>query len=335
MKLIAREAPHIHHNDSAKTVMGDVILSLLPIYFISYCFYGLRAVVLGLISVVTCWVADIICNKLRGRRINFYDLSPVVTGMIIALMLPASIGYDVVIAAGLFAILVAKHPFGGVGQNIFNPAAAGLAFAVASWPTKVFSYPQLFEKLPIFTEFTGKLTESSVSVLNMGGVPLLDKSEMFLGILPGPMGATNILVIIACLIFLSYRKTISLYQFIPFVGGVAVISMLLPRVSVGAAESFALEIMSGSILFGGVFMLSDPATSPKRRFSRVLYGFIAGLLAMTIRLTSGFEQPVVFAILIMNIFSELFDPITDRIYSYIERRGKDAISKIKKGTQNT
>lgn len=335
MKLIPRDAPHIHHNDSARTVMGDVILAMLPLYFIAFCFYGLRAPLLGLTSALTCYLSDMLCTKLRGSRVNLYDFSALVTGLLIPLMLPATIGYLAVITAGLFAIVVVKHPFGGVGQNIFNPAAAGLAFVTACWPDQVFRYPQLFEKLPVLGDAAVGTVNSTAYILKMGGVPSLDQSEMFLGILPGPMGATNILVIIACLIFLSYRKTICLSQVGAFTLGVAAISMLMPRVAVGPFDSFFMEIMSGSLLFGAVFMVTDPATIPKRWEGRVLYGLLAGIAAMLIRFYGGFEQSIVYTILLLNIVTPVFDWVFERYFVKKERRVEHALPKAAASQKNS
>ncbi len=332
MKQIPREAPHIHSSDSNRTVMGDVILATLPLYFMAYCYYGNRVLALALLSLVMCMTTDALLCRLAGKRVNIYDLSPAVTALLIPLMLPASIDYRVVVFAGLFAIGIAKAPFGGIGQNVFNPAAAGLAFAIACWPVRVFAYPLLFERLPLMATFTGTPVASTAAMLRLGGVPALDTTEMFLGILPGPMGATNILVILACLIFLSYRKTLYLPQTLAFVGVAGIFAALFPRVLVSPLESALLELMSGSLFFGAVFMLSDPATSPKRELPRILYGALAGLFVMLMRRFGGFEQALPFALLLANAFSPILDYFAELLHSS-QRRNRDALPKAEKSTQ--
>ena len=141
MNLIHSRPPHVRSHESNFSVMGDMVISLVPLYLMAYFFYGSRTLVLGAVSVITCTVLDFLCTFLSIRRVGILDLSPVVTGLLIPLMLPASIGFTPVIAADLFAIGVIKQPFGGLGQNIFNPAAGGVAFAVLTWSDSVFRYP--------------------------------------------------------------------------------------------------------------------------------------------------------------------------------------------------
>lgn len=147
MNLIHSRPPHVRSHESNFSVMGDMVISLVPLYLMAYFFYGSRTLVLGAVSVITCTVLDFLCTFLSSRRVGILDLSPVVTGLLIPLMLPASIGFTPVIAADLFAIGVIKQPFGGLGQNIFNPAAGGVAFAVLTWSDSVFRYPVPIESL--------------------------------------------------------------------------------------------------------------------------------------------------------------------------------------------
>lgn len=320
MKLIPRDAPHIRHSDNTKTMMGDVIISLLPLYFMAFSFYRWRVVVLMLVSVAVCVFSEVFCVLIAGRKVNFRDFSAVVTGLIIPLVMPASAGYDMVAAAGVFAIVVAKQPFGGTGENLFNPAAAGLAFAIACWPTRMFTYPLIFEDLPLLGQITAKTANSAAYALKIGGIPTADFKDMFLGIRGGPMGATNILIILACLLYLSYRKTVRFVQPVSFIAAAAVMAYLFPRVDVTRVDSVLFELMSGSLLFGAVFMFSDPVTSPKRPGSQAAYGAIGGVVAMLFRYFGGYEQTVVFAILLMNALVPLFDwPVEIRL---MERRQK-------------
>ncbi len=307
MKLIPRDAPHIRHSDNTKTVMGDVIISLLPLYFMAFSFYGWRVVTLMLTSIISCVAAELLSVAVAGRRINLRDFSSVVTALIIPLMMPASASYGMVIATGVFAIIVAKQPFGGTGENLFNPAAAGLAFATACWPNRMFAYPLIFEELPILGQIAAKTANSAAYALKLGGIPTTDFRDMFLGVRGGPMGATNILIILACLLYLSYRKTVRLVQPASFIAAAALVAFCFPRVDVSSVASVLFELMSGSLLFGAVFMFSDPVTSPKRPGSQMAYGAIGGLAAMLFRHFGGFEQTVVFAILLMNALVPLFD----------------------------
>ena len=321
MKLIPRSAPHIRHSDNNKTVMGDVLLTLLPLYVMAFCFYGWRPAALMAVSVVTCTVADALCVLIRRKEFNYRDFSPLVTGLIIPLLMPVSSAYTMVIVAGLFAIVVVKQPFGGLGCNLFNPAAGGIAFAIACWPDKIFSYPLPFETVPVFGENSYAVASSTAYALKVGGVPTTDLSDMLLGIVQGPMGATNILVILACLLYLAYRKTVRLAQPVCFLAAAAVMAYLFPRTPVEPLYSVAFELMSGSLLVGAVFLLCDPVTSPKRIPAKALYGAVAGVVAMLFRRFGGFEQTIAFAILFMNMLAPAFDWLVVR-YSRKERRGR-------------
>jgi len=319
MKLTHHFPPHIRSRENNVTVMGDAILALLPLYFMACFFYGFRALLLGLTGIFTCLVADLLCQAMAGRKIGVIDLSPVVTGMIIPLLLPAGIDYSIVVAAGLFAILVIKQPFGGLGQNIFNPAAGGLAFVAITWPQKVFSYTAPLEKLPLFGEITARVVGSPANQLKMGGLPSYDLTDILLGNFPGPMGATNILLLVTCLIFLVIRKTCNGKATLTFLAAAAVFAFLFPRIGGSRLHSVFYELCSGILLFGAVFLISDPATSPKREASKIIYAGIAGIVTMLYRYFGGFEEGMFFAVLLMNAFVWSIDMGCERRIS-MERR---------------
>ena len=174
--------------------MSDMIILLLVLCVLAFLYYGGRALIVCAVSVVTAVVCDALCTLIRGRRPNPRDLSPVVTGLIIALTMPATIPYYVVASAAVFAIAIVKHPFGGTGQNLFNPGAAGFSFAAICWPGLVFMYPMPFDRIPAFGEVTAQLYQNPAFVLKVGGVPTNNLTELLFGNYPGPMGATNILV---------------------------------------------------------------------------------------------------------------------------------------------
>ncbi len=307
MQLIQRNAPHIRHSDNPKTLMGDMILTLLPLYVIGVCFYGFRVLVTMAVSVLICWLCDMLCGLLRSRFFNFRDLSSIVTGLIIPLMMPATVPYYVVAFAGLFAIVAVKHPFGGTGENLFNPAAGGIAFAAACWPSKVFSYPVTFTTIPLWNVDGVFTVTSTVHTLKMGGLPSADLNDMLLGLIAGPVGTVSILVLLACLIYLSIRRTIPFVQPVCFLAAAALMAFAFPRADISRTLSVAYELMSGSLVFGAVFLLNDPVTSPKRTAARALYGFVAGIVAMLFRYFGGFDHGVVFALLLMNALAEEFD----------------------------
>ncbi len=300
MNLRAQNPPHIRSRESNQTVMGDTVIAMLPLYAMAFYFYGPRSLALGAVSCLTCISADFVC-QLIGRKVpNVRDYSPLITGMIIPLLLPASTRYWIVVAAGLFAICVAKQPFGGIGHNVFNPAAAGVAFAVICWPRSTFQFPVPFDPLPVTGEITARLVASPGRALAMGGVPTTDFMDMLLGNVPGPMGGTNILVLLTCLLFLAVRKTVNLCTTGAFLGGVAITAAIFPRAVMAPFPSILYEVMSGWVMITAVFLINDPVSSPKRRSARLLYGFLAGVVGIVFRHLGKFEDSLLFALLVMN-----------------------------------
>lgn len=317
MNLIYHHPPHIRSRESNVSVMGDMIIALIPLYFMAYYFYGPRSLFLGLLSVLVCTLSDILCTMLARRKVGVIDLSPVITGMLIPLLLPASVGISLIVSAGLFAILVVKQPFGGLGQNIFNPAAAGIAFVTVTWPAQVFAYPVPLEGLERL------VTSPGYKIMSSGGVPTYDGLDLLLGNFPGPMGATNILVLLTCLLFLMVRKTNNGKMAGAFLGSCALYAFLFPRINGGRLESVYYELVSGALVFAAIFLISDPATSPKRESSKVVYAAIAGLVTMLFRRFGGFEESVFFVILIMNAFVFLIDMKSEEIHSQLRRSRRE------------
>lgn len=239
------KAPYVRNRDSAFTVMMDVVIALLPLYFMAFYFYGLRALMLGLASVAAAVVSDFVCILLEGKKPYFRDISSVVTGMMLPLMMSAATPYYVVVSASVFAVVFVKHVFGGVGQSAFNPAAAGFAFAVACWPVQVFSYPAPFSSLEPFGTISAGLSSGPAWNLFQGGVPANDILDLLLGRFLGPMGLTNILVLATCLFYLLFRGAISWQAPAAFFGIMVLAMLLFPRIPESGPMSLVYEATTG------------------------------------------------------------------------------------------
>lgn len=311
MKLFPKKAPHIRSDSSNKTVLGDAIVTLAALYFMSACYNGQRAVVLGLLSIGVCWAANTACVLLRGRRVNFRDFSPVVTGMIIPLMMPANIPYHVVVVADLFAILIVKQPFGGLGNNIFNPAAGGIAFAIACWPAQMFSYPLPNATIDLWGQVNANVSSSAAYTLYVGGVPAADFTAVLLGQQPGPMGTTCVLVILACLLYLIFRGTVRFQQVALMLLTVAGLSFLFPRSSADGLTSAFYEVLATPVLFCAAFLFTDPATSPSRDLGKGVYGIVGGIAVVLFARFGGYELTTPFAVLLMNALAPAIDEIVE------------------------
>ncbi len=321
MKIPYRVAPHIHSTTSNRTIMADMMLVLASIYVFAYFNYGLRALALCLCSVATCFALDTLGNILRKQRQVLPDLSTIVTGMMIPLLLPANISYTIIIITAIFAIGVIKLPFGGVGQNIFNPTAGGIAFAIVCFSDEVFTYSPNVVELPVLQdELVYNAYNSLAYTMAVGGVPSAAIADVFMGDVPGPMGTTNIVVLLCCALYLCVRKVINILQPLCTVTAVAVIAWFFPRVAVAPEHSLWLEIMAMPTIFIAVLLATDPVTTPSRTLSKCIYGVIMGIMIMIFRFFGEYEFTGVFVILLMNSCTPVFEAVGENI-SRVIRRG--------------
>ncbi|MBR2041314.1 MAG: RnfABCDGE type electron transport complex subunit D [Oscillospiraceae bacterium] len=328
-KLMFQNAPHVRQSESVRTMMTDVVIALLPIYLMGFFYYGARALMLGLCGVLSCVGFSAIGSIALREKFSF-DLTPVITGLIIPLLMPADIRYFVIIAASAVAIFVVKVPFGGTGNNLFNPAAVGFASAAICWPGMVFSYPAPIQSLEIFGESAAKIAQSPAYSLALGAVPEYEVLDMVLGNVPGPMGATNIFVAAACGIFLIIRKAVNWITPASFIIPYALLSAFFPRIEASSFDSLCYELFSGAVIFGAFFMLSEPVTSPKRDFGKFLAGITSAAAVFLFRYFGGFEMGFASALIVMNVFSPVFDRICEDILHVY--RHKDSL--LRKKEQN-
>lgn len=320
MKLQAQNPPHIHSRFSAKTIVDDVLLVLLALYLMATYYYGPRALLLGLFSAIVGIICDMICKPMLGQHINVRERSSLVTALLLPLMMPASIDFSIVAVAVVFALVVVKHPFGGIGHNLFNPAAGGIAFAAICFPTQIFSYPPPLLWLEPLERYTGRLLFSAAYTLKAGGIPASSATlDMLLGNNPGPMGATNVLVVLSCLIYLWMRGTVRIVAPISFLAAAAAVAFFFPRVNVAPTVSVMYELSCGILIFGAVFMITDPVTLPKRSLGVGLYAALAGVATMLFRYFGGFEEGLPFALLLCNTLMPAFDSLNERLMRVIRR----------------
>ncbi len=321
-KLRRGEAPHIRSSETSTMIMLDAIIALLPLYVMAYIYYGPRALILGATGLVSALLTGYICNLLTDRRANLSDLSAAVTGLILPLIMPASVPYYVVIAAAVFAIMVVKFPFGGTGYNLFNPAAAGFAFVSVCWSGVMTAYPVSMQRLPLDVVIPDGAVAFSSSIsqtLASGFIPEIDRMDLIMGDFSGAMGVTNILVLLTCGLYLILRKKIHWTMPLTFFLTVSAFILLFPRTGAEFTRNLTYELCGGSVVFGGIFMLSDPVTMPKRTSSKIVYAFFAAILTMLFQYYGAFDQGAPFAIIIINIFAPLLDRTGELVLQKIRR----------------
>lgn len=312
--LSGGKAPFYKKEQTVASMMDDVCFSLCLLFILPVIWYGARPLITAAVSCGACFFSMVAFRLLHRRHIDFSERSLLATGLIITLLLPADIPYWMAALAGVFAIFVAKEPFGSTGRNPFNPAAAGVAFLTVLWPYAVSQFPELGQ-LPLNPGESGGQGYAQTPALSLmqGIKPSLPPEDLLLGYYAGPLGATAILAILGCWLFLCFRRTARWEATVGFLLAAAAISMLWPRFPGNSVSSAMYELLSGSLLFGAVFMISDPVTSPNTTTARFLYGLFAGAVLILMRHFNTYQEPLCFAILISNGAAPLFDRLILRI----------------------
>lgn len=266
-----------------------------------------------LFAVLVGVVCDWLVRRFLHQEWQKYDLSFMVTPIIYTLLLPATAPYWMVALGVALALFIAKAPFGGYGKNIFNPAAFAAAFMVISWPDIMLKYPTVFEPIGFESVPNVTVNYSANYYLLMGGAPKINLLDALLGNFSGPMGATCLLVIGACALYLIFHRTLSWQIPVGTLSVVILWSLIFPVVTTGWITSITYELIAGVLVFGVVFMASDPSTIPSTNAGKLLFGILLGLITMLFRTFGATELSFVFALLLMNALSEFCDVLGERI----------------------
>ena len=311
MEMKASLAPHVHHRDRTATLMLDVLTALAPSVVAGIWLFGWNAARVILLSAVFCVGLELLWQKLTKKPIRINDLSALVTGVILALNLPATAPWWMILVGAAVAILLVKQMFGGLGCNFVNPALAARAVLLTSWPAlmtatnSASSYP-----LPL----AGADAVTSATVLTPGNSLNVSMLDMLLGRIPGTIGEVCKVAILLGFVYLLIRKTISWHIPVVMVASFAVFSALFGQDPLTA-------VLSGGILFGAVFMATDYVTSPMTHIGQVIYAAGAGLIVALIRSFGGYPEGVTYGILLMNLATPLIDrAIRPRVYGEVKTR---------------
>ena len=307
-QLLLEFSPHIRDNSSVTRIMLDVILALLPASVASIWFFGWAAVWNILLAVGAAVLCEGLIQFFCKKKITILDLSAAVTGLLLALNLPAGAPWYVPVCGSVFAIAVCKQCFGGLGHNFINPALAARGMLMISWPLA----------MTTFVAPTGLDAVSSATPLALmqagEGAALPSLWQMFIGQTSGSMGETCALALLIGGLYLVIRKVISLRIPLVFIGTTAVFLLIFN------GPAMLLEnLLSGGLLLGAFFMATDYVTSPVTPWGQVIYAFGCGLLVAVIRTFGGYAEGVCFSILIMNLATPLIERICrPRIYGEVK-----------------
>jgi electron transport complex protein RnfD len=319
-QLLISPAPHLHSKDSTRRLMRDVIIALIPSVLVSISFAGLEALLVLSVSVATCVSVEFLITRfLMRRKTTLGDLSAVVTGVILALNLPASSPWWMVLIGAVIAIGVAKMTFGGLGHNLFNPALVGRVFLLISFPVQMtnwtvknvfFSFGYKTADAVSGATPLGIIKEGLASGMTMEQInELHDFSylEMLFGKIGGSLGEASALAILAGLVYLLARKVIRPHIPVSVILSAFIFSGVLWLTDPLHYADPVLQLLTGGLLFGAVFMATDYVTSPMSAAGMVIYGVGIGVITILIRVFGSYPEGVSFAILFMNAIVPLLN----------------------------
>ena len=301
-KLLVSPSPHLHTKTSTKSLMRDVVIALLPAVVVSVLFYGWSELLVLGVSVASCVLLEYLITKylLKGTC-TVGDWSAVITGVLLALNLPASTPWWVVFIGAVVAIGVAKMTFGGLGQNLFNPAIAGRVFLLISFPTYMTDWtkPAGFISSAAVDAFTGA-TPLGMAKGGAGLVANLDYCDMLFYNIGGSMGEISAIALLIGFVYMLARRVIKPYITISIWVTVAIFSGIFWAINPEVYTDPAFNLLTGGLMLGSIFMATDYVTSPMSNWGGVIFGVGIGVITMLIRYFGAYPEGVSFAILIMN-----------------------------------
>ncbi len=307
--LTVSPSPHIFGNLTARKMMLGVMVSLIPAFLVTIYLFGLGAVIVTAVSVLTCVIAEMLIQKfLLHTPVTINDGSAVVTGILLAFNLPSNLPWWMVVIGAVFAIGVAKMAFGGLGNNPFNPAISGRIFLLISFPVQMTSWPVPLQAPMQYTDALtgatplGILKEGirngdSISHI-MNQIP--DSMHLFLGQMGGSLGEVSALALILGFAWLLYKKIITWHIPVFIVATIFMFTGILRIIDPASNASPIFHILTGGVLLGAIYMATDLVTSPMTRKGMIIYAMGIGIITVVIRRFGIYPEGVSFAILIMN-----------------------------------
>ena len=299
MKLTVASSPHIRGDFKTSRLMLDVVIALLPALLAGTVVFGVRALALTAVSMMAAVAAEGLFALVTRQRSTIQDCSALVTGMLFALILPVTVPYWLVAAGSAFAIVVIKLMWGGLGQNVFNPALSARAFVMLLWPAYVTRYPGL----------DGVTAATPLHHMVMPALPTESVLDMFLGNCPGSIGEISSLALLIGGVYLVIRKVISIRIPAAYLLTVAAVTYVFHKTD-NALLWMLYSLFSGGVMLGAIFMATEYGSSPVTPLGQVIFGIGCGILTVIFRYFGLFPEGVTYAILLMNGLVWFIDRIT-------------------------
>lgn len=327
-RLVVSGSPHIHSTDSVNRRMWGVVIALMPAVAYSVYLFGLGALVVLLTSVLGCVITEYLMQRyMLGGKTTITNGSAVITGLLLAMNLPSNLPIWIILIGCVVAIGLGKYAFGGLGQNIFNPAILGRVFLLISFPQQMTSWPlPLVNRGEYLDASTGATylgqmkmeamstvdSSTGASAVNEIATESLTWIDALIGNMGGSLGEMSAIALIIGGVFMLLRGIISWHIPVSIIGTVMLFAW-------GAGVDPVMSVLSGGVMLGAIFMATDYVTSPMTRRGMVMYGIMIGIITMVIRLWGAYPEGVSFAILVMNGFTPLINKFV-RPRKFGERR---------------
>jgi len=350
LKLTVASSPHVNSPVSTRSLMLDVLIALIPAMCFGVYFFGPRALVLTLVSVVGCEFFEWLYRLLLKKPQTGGDLSAAVTGVLLAFVCPVALPYWTVLIGDFFAIFVVKQLFGGLGKNFLNPALAGRAFLMLSYPVFMTTWVKpgvdnwmgvtasvadaVSSATPLSAEFMHSHTDAATQAL-VNVLPKATLTDMFVGNIGGCIGEVSALALLIGGVYLLWRGVIHIRIPAAFVGTVAVLTLIFPLGGNPNLTWMLYEVLGGGLLLGAFFMATDYVTSPCTPKGEIIFGVGCGLLTVFIRYFGGYAEGVSYAILLMNVCTPIIEKYTHPSRFGVSKedikKAKEAAKAAKKG----
>ena len=300
-KLIVSPSPHLHTKTSTKSLMRDVVIALIPAVVVSVLFYGWSELLILGVSLASCVLLEyLITRYMLKKACTIGDMSAVVTGVLFALNLPSTTPWWIVLIGAVVAIGVAKMTFGGLGQNVFNPALVGRVFLLVSFPAQMTDWTRPQGFIGSVDALSGATPLGLAKEGGVAAIESLDYMDMLFLNIGGSAGELSAIALIVGFIYLLARKVIKPYITLSIIATVAIFSGIFWAVNPAEYTDPAFNILTGGLLLGSIFMATDYVTSPMSNVGGIIFGVGIGIITMLIRYFGAYPEGVSFAILIMN-----------------------------------
>lgn len=316
--LTLAPSPHVRKGVTTQSLMCDVLIALAPAAVFGVVAFGWRAAVILFLATAVAVLAEYVTEKILHRPITISDLSAAVTGLLLGMNLPSTVPFYVPVVGSVFAIVVVKQLFGGIGKNIMNPALAARVFLMLAWTGSMTKFVAPFAWL----NNTDAVASATPLVSLKGGTFDGSVLDLFLGNCGGCIGEVSAICLLAGGIYLLARRVIAWQIPVSFLGSVALLSLCAAPENTDAVSFMLASLCSGGLMLGAFFMATDYVTSPVTPWGRVIYGVGCGALVVFLRTFSGYPEGVSFAILIMNSLVWYIEMLTKpRVYGKRRRTG--------------